>query len=84
MNISTTIEIPEEVMFSLRENEKDMVKEMKRISALKYYIEKKLSLGQCSLLAEMSKEEFISYISSQKVSIFSLTKEELFKDIENA
>ena len=78
------IEIPEEIIFSLRENEKDMVIEMKRISAVKYYIEKKLSLGQCSLLAEMSKEEFINYLSAQKISIFSTSREELMRDIENA
>ena len=59
MDYNANISLPQEIVLSLRESSENIVKDMKRTVAVKYYKEKKLSLGQCSELAEMSKEEFI-------------------------
>ena len=54
MEYSTNITIPKEIVLSLRESSEDIVKDMKRTVAVKYYKENKLSLGQCAELAEMT------------------------------
>jgi len=58
-----TITLPQEILLSLRESGENIVKDMKRTVAKKYYKEKKLSLGQCAQLAEMTKEDFIKLLS---------------------
>jgi len=85
MKITRKIEIPEEILLSLRKSEDEFIAELKRTAAVRYYKEKKLSLGQCAVLAEMSEEEFIKYLSSFDASIFSFdNREELLEDIRNA
>ncbi len=85
MEYNTNITIPKEIMLSLRESSEDIVKDMKRTVAVKYYKENKLSLGQCAELAEMTKEDFIELLSSYKISIFNFENdEELLEDIKNA
>lgn len=85
MNYNTNITLPQEIVLSLRESSENIVKDMKRTVAVKYYKERKLSLGQCSELAEMSKEDFIQLLSSYEISIFNYENdEELLEDIKNA
>lgn len=72
------------ILLSLRESNEIIVKDMKLV-AVKYYKEHKLSLGQCSELAEMTKEDFIQLLSTYKVSIFNFENDdELLEDIKNA
>lgn len=85
MNYNTNIALPQEIVLSLRESSENIVKDMKRTVAVKYYKERKLSLGQCSELAEMSKDDFIQLLSSYEISIFNYENdEELLEDIKNA
>ena len=85
MDYNANISLPQEIVLSLRESSENIVKNMKRTVAVKYYKEKKLSLGQCSELAEMSKEEFIQVLSSYKISIFNFEDDkDLLEDIKNA
>ena len=73
MNISTVV------------NLEDIVVEMKRALAVKYYQEQRLSLGQCAELAEMNREDFIEYLSKQHISIFRFESEdEISEDMKNA
>ena len=77
--------IPESIALSLREPTEKIGLEMKRASAIIYYSDRKLSLGQCCELAEMNKAEFMSYLSKYNVSIFNFDSEdELLEDIANA
>lgn len=85
MSMVAQINIPENILLSLRESVDEIALEMKRALAVRYYSEKKLSLGQCTELAEMSKVEFIRYLSKYKISIFNFESEdELLEDIKNA
>lgn len=85
MKINANITFPEEILLTLRENKDDFIIEMKRIASVNYYKEKKLSLGQCAVLAEMTKEEFIKYLGSKGISIFNFEyDEEILEDIKNA
>lgn len=85
MSVLVQVNIPQNILLSLRESMDGIGLEMKRALAVRYYSEEKLSLGQCTELAEMSKVEFIKYLSKYKVSIFNFdTEDELLEDIRNA
>ena len=85
MSISTSVNIPESILLSLREPAEVIGLEMKRALALRYYAEKKLSLGQCSELAEMNEKSFIGYLSKYGISIFSFSSDdEIIEDVDNA
>lgn len=85
MAIVAQVTIPENIALSLREPTEKIGLDMKRALAVVYYSDKKLSLGQCSELAEMSKTDFIKHLSKYKTSIFDFNSEdELIEDIRNA
>lgn len=85
MNYNTNVSLPQEIVLSLRESSESIVKDMKRTVAVKYFKEKRLSLGQSAELAEMSKEDFIQLLSAYKISIFNFDNdEELLEDFRNA
>jgi len=79
-----TLEYPEEILISLKEDEKHFLKEVKILAAVKLYELNRLSLGKAAELAGVDKVDFIKVLGEHKVSIFKLTKEELAKDIKNA
>ncbi len=79
-----SIEYPADILLTLKEEEKNFLRELKILAAVKFYELKKLSLGRASQLADLTKSEFISLLGKYKVSIFNLSEEELIKDIENA
>ena len=85
MYVNTVINLPQEIVLTLRQSSEEIVVEMKRASALKYYQEQKLSLGQCAELAEMNKEDFIKYLSKYNMTVFRFQSEhELLEDKDNA
>lgn len=85
MKIKKTIEFPEELLLSLRTDENEFIQEMKRTIAVKYYVNKKLSIGQSAELAEMTEEDFIKYLGKENISIFRYDDiNELSEDFNNA
>lgn len=85
MSIKKTIELPEEILLSLKIDENEIIQEMKRTLAVKCFKERKLSIGQSAELAEMTEEDFIKYLGSQNISIFNIDDlDELKKDLGNA
>jgi predicted HTH domain antitoxin len=80
-----SINVPEEVFLDLHENKEDFTEYMKKTMALDLYKNKKVSLEYCASIAELTKEEFIQYLSMNKVSIFSFESEEDFlEELANA
>jgi len=85
MSIKKTIELPEEILLSLKIDENEIIQEMKRTLAVKYFKERKLSIEQSAELAEMTEEDFIKYLGSQNISIFNIDDlDELKKDLGKA
>lgn len=79
------IERPDEVILNLHKTKDELVLHMKRIYAVELYKEKKVSLGYAAALAEMHKEEFIHFLATFNVSIFSFDNEDEFsEEINNA
>ena len=80
-----SINIPEEVLLDLHEDKDDFADYMKKMVALDLYKNKKVSLGYCANIAEMTKEEFVHYLSLQKISTFSFNSEnEFMEELANA
>jgi predicted HTH domain antitoxin len=73
-----TITLPLPDTFNLSEME------LKIILAGELYERKKLSLGQASELAGLSKRTFIEIMGKYGFSLFSDSEEDLLSDIENA
>ncbi len=86
MKIKRTIEFPEEILLSLRTDENEFIDEMKKTMAIKYFANKKLSIGQSAELADMSEEDFVKLLGKERISIFKFDniEEELKEDVKNA
>ena len=74
------VNIPEEVLLDLRETRNDFTKYVKTMIAIDLYKNKKVSLGYCAEVAEMSKEEFVKCLGQNGVSIFGFDSEEEFME----
>jgi predicted HTH domain antitoxin len=79
-----SLEIPEEVLISLKETPETLQKELPLLAALKLFELGKLSSGRAAQLAGMSRVEFLMILGRYKVSPFALSAEELEQDIKNA
>lgn len=79
------LNVPEEVILDLRESKTDFTNYVKTMVAVDLYKNKKVSLGYCAEIAEMSKEEFITYLGKNGVSIFGFdSSEEFMEELANA
>lgn len=80
-----SIHIPEEILLDLHENKDDFTAYMKRTLAVDLYKNKKVSLGYCAGIADMTKEDFIRYLGREEISIFSYESEaEFLEELANA
>ncbi len=78
------IELPDEVLLSLKETPKDISREIRIAAAVKLYELGKLSSGRAAELAGLSRVGFLQILGRYGVSIFDLTTEELKRDVQNA
>jgi predicted HTH domain antitoxin len=78
------IEIPEEVLISLKETPETISRELRILAAVKLFELGKLSSGRATQLAGISRVEFLMLLGCYQVSPFSLTTEQLERDVNNA
>ena len=81
--VTINISVPEEILLSLREESSEFAAQMKRWSALKFYENHKLSVGQAASLAGMYEEDFIRFLGQNEISIFG-TAHDIAEDFQNA
>lgn len=80
-----SFDVPEEVLLDLHEDKMDFTNYIKRKIALDLYKERNVSLGYCASVAGITKEEFIQYLGTNKVSIFEFVSEtEFIEEAANA
>src|SRR3972149_2325099 len=75
------LEIPEEILVSLKESSQEFSKDILILAAVKLYELGKLSSGRAAQLAGVSRISFLQSLSRYNVPIFDLTEEELKQDI---
>ena len=80
-----SINVPEEILLDLHEDEDGFAEYIKQMLAMDLYKNKKVSLGYCASVAEMTKEEFVQYLGRNGVSIFSFASDnEFLEELKNA
>lgn len=80
-----SINVPEEILSDLHEDKNGFAEYMKKMLAMDLYKNKKVSLGYCASVAEMTKEEFVQYLGMNGVSIFSFASDDEFvEELKNA
>lgn len=78
------IEVPEEILISLKETPESISRELSILAAVKLFELGKLSSGRAAQLAQLSRVEFLNLIGRYQVSPFTLAPEELEQDVLNA
>lgn len=78
------LEIPEEVLISLKETPETIARELQILAAVKLFELGKLLSGRAAQLAGMSRVQFLLLLGQYQVSPFSLSTEELERDVNNA
>ncbi len=77
--------VPEEILLDLHEEKEDFIKYIKRLTALDLYKNKRVSLGYCANVADMTKEDFVKYLGQNGISIFAFESEnEFLEELANA
>ena len=61
------IDIPEEVLYDTKMNTEEASEFARRMVAVGYYTQNKVSLGYCAQIAGMSKEDFIKYLGRHHI-----------------
>jgi predicted HTH domain antitoxin len=78
------IDVPNEVLISLKESPETISQELSILAAVKLFELGKLSSGRAAQLAGMSRVKFLNTLGQYHVSPFAFTAEELEHDIDNA
>jgi predicted HTH domain antitoxin len=78
------VEIPEEVLISLKETPETISRELRILAAVKLFELGKLSSGRAAQLAGQTRVEFLNAIGAYQVSPFALTPDQLEQDVLNA
>ena len=81
---SVNIEIPEEVLISLKETPETMSRQLCLLAAVKLFELGRLSSGRAAQLAGQSRVEFLTTIGAYQISPFALTPDQLEQDVLNA
>jgi len=83
--VAVALNVPQEILLDLKVTEKAFSNYARRFLALDLYKNKGVSLGYCTELAEMSKEDFILFLGENMVSIFDFNNEaDFLEEIKNA
>lgn len=78
-------EIPNEVLYDTRMNQKEAQEFARKAVAVTYYVKSGVSLGYCAQIAGMDKESFIRYLGENNISIFNFDDEsEFIEELNNA
>ena len=82
--LTIQIELPDEVLLSLKETPESFTKVIRMAAAAKLYELGKLSSGRAADLAGLSRVRFLQALGQYGVPVFDLTEEELAQDLRNA
>lgn len=81
--LNINIPVSEEVLFVLKKDEKSLCEEARRILAVQFFKERKLSLGKAAELAGMDKDDFVILLGRNQIDIYQYTERELEEEFES-
>jgi len=77
--------VPKKVLNKIEMDETAFAQHAKRLVALDLYKKRGVALGYCAEVAEMTLEEFMLFLSENKVTIFKYKNaEEFYEEARNA
>ena len=83
MTIHTiNIDLPSDILLTLNESEQELKQRIKVALATQLYIQKKVTIGKATQIAELSRFEFESILSDNNISISNLDEDDILGDIE--
>ncbi len=82
MSKTISIEFPSEILLALNESEKEFKKRIKISLAIKLYKTGKLTIGKAAQISGLTRYEFESYLSENKISISDLAFDDVMHDLE--
>ncbi len=80
--LNINIPISEDVLFVLKKDEKSLQEEARKILALQFFKERKLSLGKAAELAGMDKDDFATLLGKNQIDIYQYTERELEQEFD--
>lgn len=79
------INIPKAVLYDTYMSKKDAETFAKKMVALGYYMQNRVSIGYCAAIAGMCEEDFIKFLGENRISVFQFDDEEEFlEELNNA
>jgi len=81
---SITIQCPDEVLISLKEDSESFGRDLTLTAAMKFYELRRLSSGRAAELAGIPRVEFLRRASDYRVPAWDLSEEEVREDVANA
>ena len=78
--VSMTLEMPEEVLASLRKGPDDFASELRLVAAVKWYEMRVLSQERAAGVAGLSRADFLTALSRFGVSPFQYSAEEMIQE----
>lgn len=76
------IDLPSDILVTINESEKELKKRIKQSLAIQLYIEEKITIGKAAQIAEMSKFEFETLLSENKIPISLLSLDDVMGDLK--
>jgi predicted HTH domain antitoxin len=77
-----TLNIPEEILYTLNETKNDFINKMKLYTAMELYKIQKLSLGKASELAEMNKIDFMFELGKYEIPVINYDVDDFKEEVE--
>jgi len=74
---TVAIPIEEEILFTLKIDIPKLQTDFMQILAMQYFKERRLGLGLAARLADMTKNDFVSFLSRYGIDIYQYSDEEL-------
>lgn len=76
------IDFPSEILLTLKESEVEFKQRIKNAVAIQLYMQEKISIGKAAELADLSRLDFETLLSKNKIPISNLTLQDILSDIE--
>jgi len=76
------IDLPSDILFTINESETELKKRIKFSLAIQLYLQQKVTIGKAAQIAGLSRFEFETVLSENKIPISNLDLEDVLGDIE--
>ncbi len=76
--------VSQDILASLKSGIVDLKRDIRETSAIKYYLEKKLSLGKAAKLAGINRLDFMDLLAKKGITVFDLDESAAESELHTA